>query len=98
MASTPAFRFSLMGVGRPWHLNVYFHISHPDGTVHSACFPFLYQGLDRYVKKKQLDPLDTYVPLVLEARGVLAGLDGVMGMCRLNCSCWWLPAVYLHSR
>lgn len=72
--------------------------SHPDGTVHSACFPFLYQGLDRYVKKKQLDPLDTYVPLVLEARGVLAGLDGVMGTCRLNCSCWWLPAVYLHSR
>ncbi len=37
------------------------------------------QGLDRYVKKKQLDPLDTYVPLVLEARDVLAGLDGVMG-------------------
>jgi hypothetical protein len=37
------------------------------------------QGLDRYVKKKKLDPLDTYVPLVLEARDVLAELDGVMG-------------------
>lgn len=35
-------------------------------------------GLDRYVKKKKLDPLDTYVPLVLEARDVLAELDGVM--------------------
>lgn len=37
------------------------------------------QGLDRYVKKKKLDPLDTYVPLVLEARDVLAELDDVMG-------------------
>lgn len=37
------------------------------------------QGLDRYVKKKKLDPLDTYVPLVLEARDVLAELDTVMG-------------------
>lgn len=40
---------------------------------------FSLQGLDRYVKKKKLDPLDTYVPLVLEARDVLAELDGVMG-------------------
>lgn len=37
------------------------------------------QGLDRYVKKKKLDALDTYVPLVLEARGVLDELDQVMG-------------------
>jgi hypothetical protein len=31
------------------------------------------------VKKKKLDPLDTYVPLVLEARDVLAELDSIMG-------------------
>lgn len=43
------------------------------------------QGLDRYVKKKKLDPLDTYVPLVLEARDVLAELDGIMGE---NTSTW----------
>jgi hypothetical protein len=43
---------------------------------HHHSFP---QGLDRYVKKKKLDPLDTYVPLVLEAREVLGELDAVMG-------------------
>ena len=37
------------------------------------------QGLDRYVKKKKLDPLVTYVPLVLEAREVLDELEQVMG-------------------
>lgn len=42
----------------------------------SNCF---LQGLDRYVKKKKLDPLDTYVPLVLEAREVLGELDAVVG-------------------
>ncbi|KAF6254920.1 hypothetical protein COO60DRAFT_272556 [Scenedesmus sp. NREL 46B-D3] len=35
------------------------------------------QGIDRYVKRKKLDPLDTYVPLVLEARERLATLDTV---------------------
>jgi hypothetical protein len=30
------------------------------------------RGLDAYIRKKQLDPLDTYVPLVLEAREQLA--------------------------
>lgn len=39
----------------------------------------LMQGLERYVRKKKMDPLDTYVPLVLEARERLAGLGSVMG-------------------
>ncbi|PNH02521.1 hypothetical protein TSOC_011495 [Tetrabaena socialis] len=30
-------------------------------------------GVNRYIRKKSLDPLVTYVPLVLEARGLLAG-------------------------
>ncbi|GLC40750.1 hypothetical protein PLESTB_000026400 [Pleodorina starrii] len=30
------------------------------------------QGLNRYIRRKTLDPLETYVPLVLEARGVLS--------------------------
>jgi hypothetical protein len=42
------------------------------------------QGIERYVKKKKLDPLDTYVPLVLEARERLASLDTVMGGCARN--------------
>ncbi|EFJ49401.1 hypothetical protein VOLCADRAFT_117192 [Volvox carteri f. nagariensis] len=29
-------------------------------------------GLNRYIRRKTLDPLETYVPLVLEARGVLS--------------------------
>lgn len=29
------------------------------------------RGLSRYIKRKNLDPLETYVPLVLEARGQL---------------------------
>eukprot|EP00879_Flechtneria_rotunda_P023657 GHRR01025032.1.p1 GENE.GHRR01025032.1~~GHRR01025032.1.p1 ORF type:complete len:219 (+),score=98.76 GHRR01025032.1:374-1030(+) len=37
-----------------------------------------YAGLERYVKKKKLDPLDTYVPLVLEAKDRLAELQSVM--------------------
>ncbi|WIA40892.1 hypothetical protein OEZ86_004554 [Tetradesmus obliquus] len=36
-----------------------------------------YAGMDRYVKRKKLDPLETYVPLVLEARDRLATLDTV---------------------
>eukprot|EP00882_Tetradesmus_deserticola_P001731 GHRQ01001860.1.p1 GENE.GHRQ01001860.1~~GHRQ01001860.1.p1 ORF type:complete len:265 (+),score=80.30 GHRQ01001860.1:175-969(+) len=36
-----------------------------------------YAGIDRYVKRKKLDPLETYVPLVLEARERLATLDTV---------------------
>ncbi|KAG2451303.1 hypothetical protein HYH02_003909 [Chlamydomonas schloesseri] len=30
------------------------------------------RGLDRYIRRKSLDPLETYVPLVLEARALLA--------------------------
>lgn len=45
----------------------------------------LLQGLDRYVKKKKLDALDTYVPLVLEARDRLAGLGSVMGESAVHC-------------
>ncbi|KAG2435721.1 hypothetical protein HXX76_006918 [Chlamydomonas incerta] len=30
------------------------------------------RGLDRYIRRKALDPLETYVPLVLEARALLA--------------------------
>jgi hypothetical protein len=40
---------------------------------------FVMQGIDRYVKRKKLDPLETYVPLVLEARERLATLDTVFG-------------------
>lgn len=36
------------------------------------------RGLDKYVKKKQLDPLDTYVPLLLEARDQLIRTGRVM--------------------
>lgn len=59
------------------------HGTCPAHTVMRCSLPP--QGLDRYVKKKQLDPLDTYVPLVLEARDVLAGLDGIMGEGRRGC-------------
>ncbi|KAG2501717.1 hypothetical protein HYH03_000218 [Edaphochlamys debaryana] len=31
------------------------------------------RGLERYVRKRALDPLETYVPLVLEARALLPG-------------------------
>ncbi|GIL52577.1 hypothetical protein Vafri_8401 [Volvox africanus] len=36
-------------------------------SVHAAG-----QGLNRYIRRKTLDPLETYVPLVLEARSVLS--------------------------
>lgn len=37
----------------------------------------------RYIKKKKLDPLETYVPLVLEAREQLASLQTIMGMLQI---------------
>ncbi|KAG1663207.1 hypothetical protein FOA52_011300 [Chlamydomonas sp. UWO 241] len=37
------------------------------------------QGFGRYIKRKQLDPLETYVPLVLEAQAQLAASGGLMG-------------------
>lgn len=36
-------------------------------------------GLSRYIKKKTLDPLETYVPLVLEAQEQLLALRGKVG-------------------
>lgn len=36
------------------------------------------RGLGAYIKKKQLDPLDTYVPLVLEARDQLDAVGRAM--------------------
>jgi hypothetical protein len=36
-------------------------------------------GLGRYIKKKKLDPLDTYVPLVLQAQEQLLSLKGTVG-------------------
>jgi hypothetical protein len=32
-------------------------------------------GLEKYVKKKKLDPLESYAPLVLQARGLLEAVD-----------------------
>jgi hypothetical protein len=40
-------------------------------------------GIGRYIKKKQLDPLETYVPLVLEAQEQLLALRGTVGEPRL---------------
>jgi len=36
-------------------------------------------GIGRYIKKKKLDPLETYVPLVLEAQEQLLRLKGTVG-------------------
>ena len=55
----------------------------------SSCVPWssLYlhnalasQGFERYVKRKRLDPLETYVPSVLLARRQLEEAGDVMGM------------------
>lgn len=37
------------------------------------------RGLDRYIKKKGLDPIDTYVPPVLQARDQLLKAGEIMG-------------------
>jgi hypothetical protein len=39
------------------------------------------RGLNRYIKKKSLDPLDTYVPPVLQARQQLQKSGDIMGAC-----------------
>ena len=50
------------------------------------------RGLAKYIKKKQLDPLVTYVPLLLEARDQLIRTGRVMGECtHLD------PAAYLQA-
>ena len=36
-------------------------------------------GLGRYIKKKSMDPLETYVPAVLQARAQLLQAGAVMG-------------------
>jgi hypothetical protein len=41
--------------------------------------PYLQAGINKYIKKKQLDPLETYVPLVLEARQQLDLLPDSFG-------------------
>jgi hypothetical protein len=50
--------------------------------------------MERYVKKKSLDPLDTYVPLVLEAQERLAGLGPTIGERPWLSWLWlsWAPA------
>jgi hypothetical protein len=50
--------------------------------------------MERYVKKKSLDPLDTYVPLVLEAQERLAGLGPTIGE-RPWLSWLWLSWLWL---
>ena len=45
-----------------------------DGTTGGGCRASAQsraQGLQRYIKKRQLDPLETYVPAVLSARDQL---------------------------
>lgn len=37
------------------------------------------RGLQAYIKKKKLDPLDSYMPLALEARAQLERVRGIMG-------------------
>lgn len=44
------------------------------------------RGLNRYIKKKSLDPLDTYVPPVLQARQQLQKSGEIMGACD-TCTC-----------
>lgn len=41
--------------------------------------PLQASGLGRYIKKKTLDPLETYVPLVLQAQEQLLALKGTLG-------------------
>ena len=36
------------------------------------------KGMGRYVKKKKLDPLDTYVPAVIAAKNQLQRAGGIM--------------------
>ena len=36
-------------------------------------------GIGRYIKKKSMDPLETYVPAVLQARSQLLAAGDVMG-------------------
>ena len=44
------------------------------------------RGLNRYIKKKSLDPLDTYVPPVLQARQQLQKSGEIMGAYS-RCTC-----------
>jgi hypothetical protein len=50
------------------------------------------RGLNRYIKKKSLDPLDTYVPPVLQARQQLQKSGEIMGA-HPTCA----PAALWHS-
>ena len=74
------------------------HVAANHSTQHSPCLstedavaPFVLQssrrGMDRYIKKKGLDPLDTYVPPVLQARQQLAKAGEIMGMDNVICAC-----------
>ena len=44
-----------------------------------ACPQAASGGIGRYIKKKSLDPLETYVPAVLQARSQLLAAGTVMG-------------------
>jgi hypothetical protein len=46
-----------------------------------TCCPLLQANLGRYIKKKKLDPLDSYVPLVIEAQQQLQQLPPLFGEC-----------------
>ena len=37
------------------------------------------RGMDRYIRRKQLDPLETYVPVVLASQDQLLQAGEVMG-------------------
>lgn len=45
------------------------------------------RGLSAYIKKKALDPLDTYVPPVLQARQQLLKAGGIMGARLTSAAC-----------
>ncbi len=55
-------------------------------------------GLDRYIRRKKLDPLDTYVPLLLQAREELDGIAGTMGEPRRAHALMCLPCTYMMAR
>lgn len=53
-------------------------LAHSLGTAGAAhAEDFLQRGMSRYIKKKRLDPLDTYIPLIVEAREQLVAAEEV---------------------
>ena len=70
-------------------LDRYFRLSPQCGSVQSL------QGIGRYVKKKRLDPLETYVPSVLLAKRQLQAAGDVMGAHTIG-RCFTLRLPFVH--